>query len=46
MDEWDQKEKPVLDMRKKQGEAMWQADIGLESSEQEEERKKKEKGIK
>ncbi len=44
MDEWEQKKKPVLEMRKKQGEAMWQADIGLESSEDEEKRKKKESG--
>ena len=44
MDEWEQKEKPVLDMRKKQGEAMWQSDVGLESSEEEEKRKKKESG--
>ena len=41
MDEWEQKEKPVEEMRKKQGEGMWQADIGLESSEEEEKRKKK-----
>ncbi len=44
MDEWEQENKPVQDMRKKQGEGMWQGDIGEESSEEEEKRKKKESG--
>ena len=39
----EKKEQPVLDMRKKQGAGMWQADIG-EGEETEEEKKKKREG--
>ena len=36
------KKQPVMDMRKKQGGGMWQADIGIDE-ETEEEKKKREK---
>ncbi len=41
LDDFKEKERPVMDMRKKQGEGMWQGDIGIEDEIEEEKKKKK-----
>lgn len=41
IEDLEKEEKPVLEMRKKQGGGMWQADIGIDGEEEEEKKKKK-----